>query len=376
MVDLSIIMPTYNRARDLRRTLQAYEHQWGTGSFEIIVVDDDSTDDTQSILQSYVPQRFTLRFERMERNSGQGQARNRAIPLAQAPLVMFVGDDILPEAGFVEGHLAAHRRYTGTETAILGRMDWPQDLPQNTLMKHIDGIGAQQFSFYYLKAEQEYDFRHFYTSNISLKRSLLYRIDDWFDPAFTMYGYEDAELGYRLSKLGMRIRYSDVPVAYHYHYHNVYTFATRQYRSGLMAHVLVNKHPELAEVIYGNGLPSRSRFFNLLSRLRPVSDARSTWLEAVILRLANYYELNSHLLLDQLYIKVLFYFFYKGLLVGAEQDPDRGRQVGNVYARRFLTYTLEWFLSEARSLKVPLPGGFDANLLRAAKSPTSEYLSR
>lgn len=373
MMDLSIIMPSYNRARDLQRTLKAYERQWGTGSFEIIVVDDASTDDTSSVLKSYIPQRFSLRAERMERNMGQGQARNLAIPLAKAPLVMFVGDDILPEPGFVEGHLAAHRCYPGEEAAILGRINWPQDLPRNTLMKHIDGIGAQQFSFYYLKPEQEYDFRHFYTSNISLKRALLHRLDAWFDPAFTMYGYEDAELGYRLSKLGMRIRYSDVPVANHYHYYNVYTFATRQYRSGLMAHTLVNKHPELAEVIFGKGLPSRSRFFNVLSRLRPVSDDRAAWLEAVTLRLASYYELNPHLLLDQLYLKILFYFFYKGLLVGAEQDPDRGRQIGNVYAGRFLTYTLEWFLPQAPALNISLPEGFGADLQHAIKSPNPQH---
>lgn len=359
-------MPSYNRAPDLRRALEAYERQTTPDLFEIIVVDDASTDNTYEVLTSYHPQKFRLRVERMEKNGGQGLARNRAIPLVSAPLMMFVGDDILPEPDFVEAHLAAHRLHPDERVAILGRLCWPSDLPVNTLMAHIDGIGAQQFSYHYLKSGQEYDFRHFYTSNISLKRSMMWRLDRWFDPDFVIYGYEDAELGYRLAQKGMRIIYSDVPVAYHYHYHNAFTFAQRQYRSGLMAHVLVRKHPELAGLIIGKGLASRRAYFTLLAAVRPVTAGTAEWFEEVALRLASAYEWQSHALLDQFYLKLYHYYFYKGLLAGSRPNPQEMQPVCRVYARRFLLYLLNWYLPAAQELDIPLPPGYDQSLLDEA----------
>src|SRR3990170_2139929 len=245
MTAISVIMPCYNRAYDLRRILDAYDRQNFTEPFEVIAVDDASFDGSDELLAKYNPKIFSLRVIRMEQNKGQGAARNQAIPLAQAPLVLFVGDDIYPDKNFLEVHLSAHRRYKNENIAILGKLQWPADMLQNTIMTHIDGVGAQQFSFHYLQNNHEYDFRHFYTSNISLKKKLLLSMDHWFDPDFVMYGYEDAALGYRLSRKGMQIIYQDAALAYHYHYHNIFTFADRQNKSGLMACVLVKKHPQL-----------------------------------------------------------------------------------------------------------------------------------
>jgi GT2 family glycosyltransferase len=77
-------------------------------------------------------------------------------------------------------------------------------------MKHIDGIGAQQFSYYYMRSGREYDFRHFYTCNISVKTSFFKALPSrWFDPDFYLYGYEDVEVGYRLAQNGMRIVYQE-----------------------------------------------------------------------------------------------------------------------------------------------------------------------
>ena len=61
--------------------------------------------------------------------------------------ILIVGDDILPDKNLLWGHLIAHKRYQDSNVAILGRIAWPKDLPTNTLMAHIDGIGAQQFRY-------------------------------------------------------------------------------------------------------------------------------------------------------------------------------------------------------------------------------------
>jgi GT2 family glycosyltransferase len=365
MTAISIILATYNRSADLLRTLQAYEAQCTADSFEVVVVDDASMDETWEALQSYEPRRFELRCEKMERNSGQGLARNRAIPLVDSPLILFSGDDILPEPTFVEAHLTAHRRNPDEKVAILGRIQWPEDMPVNTLMAHIDGIGAEQFSFFYLKDEQEYDFRHLYTSNISLKRSVLHSLDRWFDADFTLYGFEDADLGYRLAKKGLRIKYCSAAVAYHYHYHNIYSFARRQYNSGKMACVLVQKHPELRKFMLGRKLPWKLFQARLCRRFFPVQAEVVQNLENRLLGLLSFYEYQPQPLLDSLYVKVLNYFYYKGILEGSEvifrngRNSSKAEMVSACYAMSQLHRIMQWYLPLAQKMQVNLPQKYD-----------------
>ncbi len=57
--------------------------------------------------------------------------------------------------------------------AILGLTRWPAGGTLTATMRHVDGIGAQQFSYHYLQDGEVYDFRHFYTSNVSVARAFL-----------------------------------------------------------------------------------------------------------------------------------------------------------------------------------------------------------
>lgn len=343
---ISLVMPCYNRAYDLARALAAYETQAGDEPFELVAIDDASTDQTYETLVAFRPTRFTLRVERQERNGGPAAARNRGVALCRAPLILFVGDDILPERSLVRGHLAAHRRHPAREIAILGRSAWPPDMPMNTLMTHIDGIGAQQFSYHYLKDGQEYDFRHLYTSNISLKRDFLTSLDKWFDTSFPYAAFEDVELSYRLAQRGLRILYARDLLGYHYHYHNIWTFSTRQYRMGLMACVLLKKHPEIEPVIIGRRWPLQKLWWSALARLGSASPEAAAQLEKDVLHLLSRFEWAAHPMLDQAYLRTLNYFYYKGLIHGAFGDGKQGQRVLAVFAERALRPVLGWLRPE------------------------------
>ena len=354
---ISIIMPCYNRVHDLRRILEAYDQQVGSDPFEIIAIDDASTDTTYEMLDSYRPSRYSMRIEHQSQNQGPAAARNRGIALATSPLIMFVGDDILPAPDFVLSHLSAHCYHAKPEIAILGRVTWPPDIGCNTLMSHIDGVGAQQFSYNYFQNGQEYDFRHFYTANISVKSSLLQQDRDLFDTNFPYAAFEDAEFAYRLAKHGLRIIYDERPTAFHYHYHTIWTFSTRQYRAGLMACLLAKKHPELAgflrvtktKYLFGLGLIQQ---FNQDA----LSLAESaTWLEELALHITSFYEWSSHPMLDDLYIKILEYFWRKGLIDGVFKASSSQAIVRNTYTLYYLGDFLKHFLAKADSEKIPIP---------------------
>ena len=85
---ISVVVPTYNRARLLPRALESALPQLRPGD-EVIVVDDGSTDGTEAVLAPY---RGRIRYVRTA-NRGAGAARNRGVQEAQCPLVAFLDSD-------------------------------------------------------------------------------------------------------------------------------------------------------------------------------------------------------------------------------------------------------------------------------------------
>lgn len=98
----SIVIPTYNRCQSLAHTLHCLNEQtFPADNFEVIVVDDGSTDGTYSFIDALGPQmRYTLRVERRQR-TGPGQARNWGLTLAKGQVVLFIDSDCEPEQTWV-----------------------------------------------------------------------------------------------------------------------------------------------------------------------------------------------------------------------------------------------------------------------------------
>lgn len=364
MSSISIIMPCHNRDFDLERVLRTYDAQDTSEPFELIAVDDASTDRTFQVLSRYQPLHYKLKVERLERNQGPATARNRGFERVDSPLVAFVGDDILPEKDFVRGHLEAHRRNPPQEIAILGKLVWGQDLPQNTLMKHIDGVGAEQFSFYVMQDGKEYDFRHLYTSNVSLKTDFLRGESRWFDTDFPYPAFEDAELGYRLAKRGLRIKYQSSILAYHYHYHTIWSFSKRQYYTGMMSHLLLRKHPGLRKMFRRQYYRIIFLFFPSLGVIRPYSTGKVDELEQNTLHLLSSFEWKPNPYLDGIYLDVLWYYYYKGFIQGLFSNNSLLVRVQNAHARLFLAPKIKQFLDDALRQGISLPSGFGKWILQ------------
>ena len=243
----SVLIPTFGRADALALALQAWECQEpGDVSFEVVVVDDGSPDDTRELLGSLRPQRFILRRLAQE-NAGPAAARNLGLQAVRGEIVLFTGDDIEPAPDLLEQHLRAHSEAADSDIAILGLTRWPETATVTATMRHIDGVGAQQFSYHWLEDGSEYDFRHFYTSNISVHRSLLDREPTGFSEDFPSAAFEDAEFAHRLAAHGLRIRYRASAVAFHHHPYDPGSFFGRQRRCGRMAALLWERQPALAK---------------------------------------------------------------------------------------------------------------------------------
>lgn len=104
---ISVVICTLNRRTSLCRTLDSLLSQTCTRPYEVLVVDNGSSDDSVAAAEAYASRfRVTLRVMK-ELETGLSNARNRALAEANAPRVVFIDDDVSCRPGFVESHLDA-----------------------------------------------------------------------------------------------------------------------------------------------------------------------------------------------------------------------------------------------------------------------------
>lgn len=106
MVLASVVVATHNRAPILQRTLQALDRQRLAGGYEVLVVDDGSTDETPRVLARAAKQYPWLRVFRQPRPWGPAAARNRGIAASSGAFIVILDDDCIPEPGWLAYLLA------------------------------------------------------------------------------------------------------------------------------------------------------------------------------------------------------------------------------------------------------------------------------
>jgi GT2 family glycosyltransferase len=195
-IDVSVIVPTHNQAEALALCLPSLLAQTlSPDRYEILVVDDGSTDETAAVLaHTSAP----VRTVRLQRNRGRSGARNAGVRDARADLVLFVDSDVVVPRDFVEWHLRTQRTHGA---GILSR---GPVVPVSTL------AGAQQRRAPWLASSPAY----LDTANAALERQAVMTAG-MFDEAFPGYGWEDFELGYRLRAAGIRRVFCRRAVAFH-----------------------------------------------------------------------------------------------------------------------------------------------------------------
>lgn len=285
--DLTVIIPTYNRKSVLLRTLDALTQQ-SVCDFEVIVVDDGSSDGTAEVVRQWHEQRsaplpFAFQLLR-QKNLKQGVARNHGLLKARGALILFLGDDITPDADFIAEHLRGHRIHNQAgDVAILGLTEWDQTTVRTTPFLQFVNYEGAQFGYNQLEPDGEAPFTCLYTSNISVRRSVL-GVDP-FDPRFEVYGWEDCELGLRLCSQGLRIIYHPAARAVHSHQMSLSGFLRRQTQIGESLHTFMAVEPNLLSLpSMGNVAWQRQmgRFGFLLSLASPLLNlldrrARRPW---------------------------------------------------------------------------------------------------
>jgi len=245
MIPLSIIIPTYNRSERLRVCLEALATQTQSASdFEVIVVNDGGTDDTEKMISSLsVP--YALKVIRQS-NQGQNVARNYGVKVAQGRYCLFLDDDIIAEPELVAAHLKLHRE----QEEVIG-------IGQMTI--HYSGTSNWFINTYTKGWRQHYQelnqgirkpaWPDCYAGNISIPRSIFLEVGGF---ATDIRRNHDVELGYRLQQYGVEFVYVPAAIGRQDERKQVHELISDLEKAGAAWITLCQRHPGMYPELFGS----------------------------------------------------------------------------------------------------------------------------
>ena len=205
---VSVVIPTYNRRPILEKCLLALEQQQTSGTpverYEVVVVDDGSTDGTPTWLRQNTDRFAHVRLIEQV-HGGPAEGRNRGVEHARGDVIVFIDSDLVVTPVFLAKHAEALQlswsrtgdRLCFTYGAVINTANFEEPTKERHKLRDLS-------------------WAYFATGNVAIDRSILQR-SGLFDTGFRLYGWEDLELGERLRRMKVRLIKCPEAVGYHWH---------------------------------------------------------------------------------------------------------------------------------------------------------------
>ena len=240
MLPSTVVICTYNREYLLQLALQSLVEQTvSVDSYELIIIDDGSADKTREVVGSF-EDRLPIRYFFQE-NSGLAAAKNLGLTESIGEFIFFFDDDDAASPTLLEEHLRSHRQYPQENYAVLNYTSWLPQLDITSFMHFITDVGHYLFSYPLIHDGDLLDYKYFWGGRSSCKRSFLNK-HGMFDPVFR-FGCEDIELGYRLSKHGLKVLYNSSAKSYMMRELSLTDFLGRLLKQGKSQAIFTKIHP-------------------------------------------------------------------------------------------------------------------------------------
>jgi glycosyltransferase involved in cell wall biosynthesis len=228
---VSVVVPTYNRGAQVRYCLDALLTQYTRRLYEIVVVDDGSTDDTASVVEQCPPVRLIR-----QQNAGPARARNRGVEEAQGDVVLFTDDDCVPQADWLDRMAAPldDPKVAGVKGAYLTR--------QTALVARFVQIEYEE-KYDRLRKRQTIDFVDSYSA--AFRRSVFLEAGGY-DTDFPTASVEDQEFSFRLAAAGRVLLFIPEARVWHSHADTLAAYVRKKFKIGYWKVLLLVKNPRRA----------------------------------------------------------------------------------------------------------------------------------
>lgn len=212
-MDVSVVIPTYNREKLLVKTLPKLAAQEaGDFSYEVVFVINGSTDGSEAVLKD-AAERWPgrIRYFYIKGSGSPAAPRNVGIRAATGNVVIIIDDDVLPDPGLVFHHASFHKLNPEPHFAAVGELKVPEDVLDDPVSFFHEFINYDT-----LRGKEKLEFLDFWTCNVSVKRQFM--LDYGMFDESLLY-FEDGLCGYRLASHGMQLHF--VPNASGLHLHQM-----------------------------------------------------------------------------------------------------------------------------------------------------------
>ena len=225
----TIIIPAHNAARTIKYCLNALQVQnYPRDAYEIIVVNDGSTDATARIAEGYPITLLTLPMRR-----GAGAARNLGASAARGDILLFTDADCAPTQTWIREMLA------------------PFDDPRVVGVKGVYRTRQREPLARWVQAEYEEKYVRmlrataidFVDTYSAAYRRNVFLANQGFDESFPNASVEDQEFSFRLAKQGHRLIFAPLAVVFHHHPTTLAAYARRKFRIGYWKVRVHRRHP-------------------------------------------------------------------------------------------------------------------------------------
>ncbi|MFC5864989.1 glycosyltransferase [Acidicapsa dinghuensis] len=228
---MSVIIPTFNGASRISHCIDALLHQSTTNSFEILIVDDGSTDDTAGVVQQF-PRVRLLR----QQNAGPATARNLGAREAKGEIVLFTDDDCVPVSDWIESMIAPFR-----DPKVVGAKGIYRSKQRELAARFVQIEYEDRYRL--MAMLPSIDFIDTYSA--AFRRDNFLAMNGY-DTSFPVACAEDIELSYRMSARGWVMLFAPDAIVYHTHPNSFGKYLKKKYKFAFWRVLAVRKNPAKA----------------------------------------------------------------------------------------------------------------------------------
>ncbi len=238
---VSIVIPAYNAVGVIGGCLESLANQIeGTPSFEVLLVDDGSSDDTVKFLEDFKTNDPVIgpvmTVLKQEINQGPAAARNAGARAAKGEVILFTDSDCVPERDWVSkmwepfadsGIAAVKGAYRTRQKSVVARFAQAEFEDRYRLMEKASSIDVV------------------FTYSAAFRRTIFLELGG-FDTSFPVADNEDTEFSWRLVGAGHKIAFQPSAIVYHLHPHTLEMYLRKKYSRAYWRAYVYRRYPEKA----------------------------------------------------------------------------------------------------------------------------------